>query len=157
MRGRDQPHFEAERQQLPPPMMCRRARFHRHHTPRKLGEKADKPAACELARRAYGVARARHAVLQFTRAAPPRMTSRDSTGHPRRGSFDYSAVMHRNRSMRSVRSACSRANIGCSSARISRKLTTAACRNRVSFFRSPIGRNGTGVAEETDTACWRSS
>jgi hypothetical protein len=23
MRGRDQPHFEAERQQLPPPMMCR--------------------------------------------------------------------------------------------------------------------------------------
>ena len=50
MCGRDQPHFEAERQQLPPPMMCRRARFHRHHTPRKLGEKADKPAACELAR-----------------------------------------------------------------------------------------------------------
>ena len=51
MRGRDQPHFEAERQQLPPPMMCRRARFHRHRTPRKLGEKVDKPASCELARR----------------------------------------------------------------------------------------------------------
>jgi hypothetical protein len=49
MRGRDQPHFEAERQQLPPPMMCRRARFHRHHTPRKLREKPDKPAACKLA------------------------------------------------------------------------------------------------------------
>ena len=51
MRGRGQPHFEAERQQLPPPMMGRRARFHRHHTPRKLGEKVDKPASCELARR----------------------------------------------------------------------------------------------------------
>jgi hypothetical protein len=32
-------------------MMCRRARFHRHRTPRKLGEKVDKPASCELARR----------------------------------------------------------------------------------------------------------
>ena len=31
-------------------MMGRRARFHRHHTPRKLGEKANKPAAGELAR-----------------------------------------------------------------------------------------------------------
>jgi hypothetical protein len=31
-------------------MMCRRVRFHRHHIPRKLGEKADNPAACELAR-----------------------------------------------------------------------------------------------------------
>ena len=31
-------------------MMCRRARYHRHHTRRKLGEKADKLAACEFAR-----------------------------------------------------------------------------------------------------------
>ena len=48
MRGRDQPHLEAERQQLPPPVMRRGAGLHRHHTPRELGEKRGTPTAREL-------------------------------------------------------------------------------------------------------------
>ena len=50
MRGRDQPHLDAERQQLPPPVMRRRAGLHRHHTLREVREKRGEPAARELAR-----------------------------------------------------------------------------------------------------------
>jgi hypothetical protein len=50
MRRRDQLHLMPERQQLPPPMMRRGARFHRHHARRQFAEKSDEPPARQLAR-----------------------------------------------------------------------------------------------------------
>ncbi len=50
MPRRDQPRLEAERQQLPPPMMRRGAGLHRHHALRQFRVKRDEPAARELAR-----------------------------------------------------------------------------------------------------------
>ena len=50
MRGRQQPNFMSELYQSPPPMMRRRARLHRHHARRQLGEKRYELAAREFAR-----------------------------------------------------------------------------------------------------------
>ena len=50
MRGRNEPHFMPEFDQRPPPMMRRRARLHRHHARRQLGEKRYELAAREFAR-----------------------------------------------------------------------------------------------------------
>ena len=49
VRGRDQPHFKPSSSRLPPPMMRRGARFHRHHAWRQRGEKRDELGAPELA------------------------------------------------------------------------------------------------------------
>ena len=51
MRRRDQPHLEAERQQLPRPVMGRRTSLHRHNTRRQLSKEGHEPAARELAPR----------------------------------------------------------------------------------------------------------
>ena len=50
MRRRNEPHFMSKFDQRPPPMMPRRARLHRHHTRRQLGEERNQLATREFAR-----------------------------------------------------------------------------------------------------------
>ena len=47
---RNEPHFMSKFDQRPPPMMPRRARLHRHHARRQLGEQRDQLATHEFAR-----------------------------------------------------------------------------------------------------------
>src|ERR1700729_1593720 len=49
MSRRNEPHFMSKFDQRPSPMMRRRARLHRHHARRQLGEERDQLAARELA------------------------------------------------------------------------------------------------------------
>src|SRR5271166_3010754 len=49
MRRRDEPHREAERLQLPPPVMRRGTGLHRHDAPRKRVEKLQKRSAIDRA------------------------------------------------------------------------------------------------------------